>query len=184
MIYEFLIRICRIRNLTLYLFMLSSIFCDARNNMYYILIKSEQDKLKEKYQSDDILDLLNKWETDKKKKDYYPILDELLDNVPLSKKIKFFQEWKNDIPRLSKDFHEPDGLWWGRSVRRGEIMIEEAITLHFWHSFVNDENLLMAQQILPQLEMERLRKKHKNSITYLILWESLCFFNSSHYQKI
>lgn len=144
--------------------------------MYYMIIKPEQDRLKEKFQPDDVLNLLNKWETDKEKRDYYTILDTLLDIVPLSKQIEFIEEWKDDIPRLSNDFIEPDGLWWGRSVRRGEVMVEEAITLHFWYSFVSDKNLLIAQQILPQFEVERLKSKYKDGITYLILWESLCAF--------
>ncbi|OAT75816.1 hypothetical protein A9B99_13470 [Mangrovibacter phragmitis] len=139
--------------------------------MYYKIIKQEKDKLKEKYQPYDILDLLKKYDTDKQKRDYYTILDELLTPVPLSKQIEFINEWKDDIPRLSNDYPEPDGLWWSRTVRRGEFMIEEAINLHFWYSFVSEENLPLVKNYLPQDKIDKF--KNNGNITHIDLWELL-----------
>ncbi|ELU2251223.1 hypothetical protein SBM93_002212 [Escherichia coli] len=139
--------------------------------MYYKIIKPEKDKLKEKYQPYDILDLLKKYDTDKQKRDYYTILDELLTPVPLSKQIEFINEWKDDIPRLSNDYPEPDGLWWSRTVRRGEFMIEEAINLHFWYSFVSEENLPLVKNYLPQDKIDKF--KNNGNITHIDLWELL-----------
>lgn len=139
--------------------------------MYYKIIKPEKDKLKEKYQPYDILDLLKKYDTDKQKRDYYTILDELLTPVPLSKQIEFINEWKDDIPRLSNDYPEPDGLWWSRTVRRGEFMIEEAINLHFWYSFVSEENLPLVKNYLPQDKIDKF--KNNGNITHIELWELL-----------
>ena len=145
--------------------------------MYYKIIKPEKDKLKEKYQPYDVLDLLKRHDTDKQKRNYYTILDELLTSVPLSKQIEFINEWKNDIPRLSNDYPEPDSLWWGRTVRRGEIMIEEAIDLHIWYSFVSKENLCLVKNELSQHEKERLKSKNGGDITHLELWSLICFLN-------
>ncbi|MEQ9770962.1 hypothetical protein ABRQ03_08850 [Pectobacterium jejuense] len=139
--------------------------------MYYKIIKPEKDKLKEKYQPYDVLDLLKRYDTDKRKRDYYTILDELLTPVPLSKQIEFINEWKDDIPRLSNDYPEPDGLWWSRTVRRGEVMIEEAISLHFWYSFVSEENLSLVKDNLPQNKIDKL--KNNGNITHIDLWGSL-----------
>ncbi|MBN3344186.1 hypothetical protein H5A44_17350 [Pectobacterium brasiliense] len=139
--------------------------------MYYKIIKPRKDKLKEKYQPYDILELLKKYDTDKHKRDYYTILDELLTPVPLSKQIEFINEWKDDIPRLSNDYPEPDGLKWSRTVRRGEVMIEEAINLHFWYSFVSEENLSLVKDYLPQDKIDKL--KNNGNITHIDLWESL-----------
>ncbi|MBA0218799.1 hypothetical protein H4F33_13980 [Pectobacterium brasiliense] len=147
--------------------------------MYYKIIKPETDKLKEKYQPYDVLDLLKRYDIDKRKRDYYTILDELLTPVPLSKQIEFIYEWKDDIPRLSNNYPEPDGLWWSRTVRRGEVMIEEAITLHFWYSFVSEDNLSLVKNELPQHEIERLKSKNNGNITHLDLWESIYFFCKS-----
>ncbi|MBB1525567.1 hypothetical protein H4Q82_03525 [Pectobacterium carotovorum subsp. carotovorum] len=143
--------------------------------MYYKIIKPEKDKLKEKYQPYDVLDLLKRYDTDRRKRDYYTILDELLTPVPLSKQIEFINEWKDDIPRLSNDYPEPDGLWWSRTVRRGEVMIEEAINLHFWYSFVSEENLSLVKDNLPQNKIDKL--KNNKNITYIDLWESLKIIN-------
>ncbi|WP_233968958.1 hypothetical protein [Pectobacterium polaris] len=139
--------------------------------MYYKIIKPEKDKLKEKYQPYDVLDLLKRYDTDKRKRDYYTILDELLTPVPLSKQIEFINEWKDDIPRLPNDYPEPDGLWWSRTVRRGEVMIEEAISLHFWYSFVSEENLSLVKDNLPQNKIDKL--KNNGNITHIDLWGSL-----------
>ncbi|ATF92057.1 hypothetical protein [Cedecea neteri] len=139
--------------------------------MYYKIIKPEKDKLKEKYQPFDVLNLLKRYDTDKQKRDYYTILDELLTPVPLSKQIEFINEWKDDIPRLSNDYPEPDGLWWSRTVRRGEVMIEEAINLHFWYSFVSEEILSLVKDYLPQDKIDKL--KNNRNITHINLWESL-----------
>ncbi|EBN6094407.1 hypothetical protein LZX53_002178 [Salmonella enterica] len=139
--------------------------------MYYKIIKPEKDKLKEKYQPYDILDLLKKYDTDKQKRDYYTILDELLTPVPLSKQIEFINEWKDNIPRLSNDYPEPDGLWWSRTVRRGEFMIEEAINLHFWYSFVSEENLPLVKNYLPQDKIDKF--KNNENITHIDLWDLL-----------
>ncbi|EAV3187991.1 hypothetical protein E1B13_23570 [Salmonella enterica subsp. enterica] len=145
--------------------------------MYHRVIKQEKEKLKSKYQPYDILDLLKRYDVDKKKRDYYTILDELLDPVPLSKQIEFINEWKNDIPCLSNDYPEPDGLWWGRTVRHGEVMIEEAIDLHIWYSFVSKENLCLVKNELSQHEIERLKSKNGGDITHLELWGLICFLN-------
>lgn len=145
--------------------------------MYHRIIRPETDKLKSKYQPYDILDLLKRYDGDKQKRDYYTILDELLTPVPLSKQIEFINEWKNDIPRLSNDYPEPDSLWWSRTVRRGEVMIEEAIDLHIWYSFVSKENLCLVKNELSQHEIERLKSKNGGDITHLELWSLICFLN-------
>lgn len=139
--------------------------------MYHKIIKPEKDKLKEKYQPYDVLDLLKRYDTDRRKRDYYTILDELLTPLPLSEQIEFINEWKDDIPRLSNDYPEPDGLWWSRTVRHGEVMIEKAINLHFWYSFVSEENLSLVKDNLPQNKIDTF--KNNKNITHIDLWESL-----------
>lgn len=71
---------------------------------------------------------------------------------------------------MSNDYPEPDGLWWGRTIRRGEVMIEEAINLHFWYSFVSEENLSLVKDNLPK--NKKIKKNNKN-IAHIDLLESL-----------
>ena len=58
--------------------------------------------------SEELNVLLNRWSTDKKKRDYYTILDEILFDIPVEKQINFIEYWSETIPKLSNDYHYSD----------------------------------------------------------------------------
>lgn len=59
--------------------------------LFLKLIQKRKDVLINKYQNKDVLELLNRWCIDKKRRDYHSILDELLDTVSLENQILFLK---------------------------------------------------------------------------------------------
>lgn len=148
------------------------------------LTQKRKDILIKKYQSKDLLELLNQWGIDKKRRDYYIILEELLDTVSLEKQILFLEKWNwnDNLKLISLDYHFSDPseepYEWSHSVRIGEIMVGEAIDLSFWNSVPDEELLQAVKKILPKGEVERLIEKYKTKLTMDILAESIKYFHS------
>lgn len=101
--------------------------------LFLRLIQQRKDVLINKYQNKDILDLLNQWSIDKKRRDYHTILEELLNTVSLENQILFLKKWHENLELISLDYHFSDPseepYEWSRSVRIGEIMVNDAIVM-------------------------------------------------------
>ncbi|EJH7013993.1 hypothetical protein NFT50_003198 [Salmonella enterica] len=129
----------------------------------------------DKYLSEELLDLLNRWATDKKKRDYYTIIDELLSDIPLEEQVSFIEKWKDIIPELSNECHYIDPneepYLWSRAVRKGEIMVRKAIDLRLLNTTVWPELMSAAKEFLPDNEINSLLAKYDNVFPVKVLWK-------------
>ena len=150
--------------------------------LFLRLIEQRKDVLINKYQNQDVLELLNQWCIDKKRRDYHSILDELLDTVSLENQILFLKKWHEELELISLDYHFSDPseepYEWSRSVRIGEIMVNDAIDLFLWDSAPDDDLLHSIKKILPAGEVERLIEKYKSTLTLDILAKAIIYFHS------
>ena len=150
--------------------------------LFLRLIQQRKDVLINKYQNKDVLELLNQWMIDKKRRDYHAILDELLDTVSLEKQILFLEKWHEKLELISLDYHFSDPseepYEWSHSVRIGEIMVNEAIDLSLWDSVPDEELLHSIKKILPEGEVERLIEKYKSTLTINIVAKAIIYFHS------
>lgn len=150
--------------------------------LFLRLIQQRKDVLINKYQNKDILDLLNQWSIDKKRRDYHTILEELLNTVSLENQILFLKKWHENLELISLDYHFSDPYEepyeWSRSVRIGEIMVNDAIDLSLWDSFPDDDLLHYIKKILPEGEVERLIEKYKSTLTINIVAKAIRYFHS------
>mgnify|MGYP003487005425 CR=1 FL=1 len=150
--------------------------------LFLRLIEQRKDVLINKYQNQDVLELLNQWCIDKKRRDYHSILDELLDTVSLENQILFLKKWHEELELISLDYHFSDPseepYEWSRSVRIGEIMVNDAIDLFLWDSAPDDDLLHSIKKILPAGEVERLIEKYKSTLTINILAKAIIYFHS------
>jgi hypothetical protein len=148
--------------------------------LFLRLIKQRKGVLINKYQNQDVLELLNQWCIDKKRRDYHSILDELLDTVSLENQILFLKKWHEELELISLDYHFSDPseepYEWSRSVRIGEMMINEAIELSIWDSAPDDDLLHSIKKILPEGEVERLIEKYQSKLTMNILARAIKYF--------
>lgn len=155
---------------------------DDEYQLFFRLIQKRKDVLINKYQNKDVLELLNQWMIDKKRRDYHAILDELLDTVSLEKQILFLEKWHEKLELISLDYHFSDPseepYEWSRSVRIGEIMVNDAIDLFLWDSAPDDDLLHSIKKILPAGEVERLIEKYKSTLTINILAKAIIYFHS------
>lgn len=130
--------------------------------------------LDDEYLSEDLLGLLNRWATDKKKRDYYTILDELLSDIPLEEQVRFIERWKDTIPELSNEYYYPDPTeepyQWSRAVRKGEIIVRKAIDLKLLNMNAWPELMDAAANWLPDYEMNSLIGKYNNMVPIKALW--------------
>lgn len=76
--------------------------------LFLRLIEQRKGVLINKYQNQDVLELLNQWCIDKKRRDYHSILDELLDTVSLENQILFLKKWHEELELISLDYHFSD----------------------------------------------------------------------------
>lgn len=150
--------------------------------LFLRLIEQRKGVLINKYQNQDVLELLNQWCIDKKRRDYHSILDELLDTVSLENQILFLKKWHEELELISLDYHFSDPseepYEWSRSVRIGEIMVNDAIDLFLWDSAPDDDLLHSIKKILPAGEVERLIEKYKSTLTINILAKAIIYFHS------
>ncbi|QDX97012.1 hypothetical protein EGD00_07790 [Pectobacterium carotovorum subsp. carotovorum] len=131
--------------------------------------------LDDEYLSEDLLELLNRWVTDKKKRDYYTILDELLSDIPLEEQVRFMEKWKDIIPELSNEYYYPDPTeepyQWSRAVRKGEIMVRKAIDFKLLNMIAWPELMEAAANWLPDYEIDRLQCKYNGVVPIKALWQ-------------
>ncbi|MCT7452445.1 MULTISPECIES: hypothetical protein [Enterobacteriaceae] len=65
--------------------------CQEKIQRYLNIFYKEHKIFEDRYLSEELNVLLNRWSTDKKKRDYYTILDEILFDIPVEKQINFIE---------------------------------------------------------------------------------------------
>ena len=148
--------------------------CQEKIQRYLNIFYKEHKIFEDRYLSEELIVLLNRWSTDKKKRDYYTILDEILFDNPVEKQINFIEYWSETIPKLSNDYHYSDpreeAYQWSSMVRKGEIMVKKAIELKLLNTIAWPELMSAAEDILPEFEINKLVERYDGLVPVWALW--------------